>query len=58
MKDKNGNEIKAGERCIVDEKQLGLVTGTKEDKVIVLMLKDAGQVCAEELISPEYIEMK
>lgn len=58
MTDKNGNEIFASHKCIVDGKHLGMVTGFSGNNVTVLMLADAGRVCNEVLLDPSQIEMK
>ena len=58
MKDKIGKDIVYGNRCLIDDSQLGLVTGFQSEQVSVMVLADAGQVCAEQLINPERITMK
>lgn len=58
MKDKNGKDIKNGNRCLIDDKQLGLVTGFQGNQVSVLILADAGKTCAEQLVEPECITIK
>ena len=47
-----------GSKCLVDGKELGLVTGFQGNQVTVLMLVDSGKVCTEQLVDPERITMK
>ena len=58
MIDKNKNNIVIGRRCLVNGTNLGLVTGTKNEYVTVLMLNDGGQTCFENLVLPRDVEMK
>lgn len=55
MKDKNGKEIVVGSKCLIDDHQLGLITGIQEGEVAVLVLADSGQTCSEHLVKPEKI---
>ena len=56
MKDKNGNEIKVGMKCVVDDTFLGVVTGLLLSEAVVLMLKE--EHCYEEAVEPDRIEVK
>ena len=56
MKDKNGNEIKAGMKCVVDDTFLGVVTGLLLSEAVVLMLKE--EHCYEEAVEPDRIAIK
>ena len=58
MKDKEGNEIIIGHRCVVDNKVLGVVTSLNETAAVILMLKENPQLCYEENVEPDRIEMK
>ena len=58
MKDKNGKDIKNGNRCLIDDKQLGLVTGFQNMQVSVLILGDSGTTCNEQLVDSQRITMK
>lgn len=59
MKDKNGKEILAGSKCIVNGAKLGMVTMTGATNCAVLVLSDDVQECSERLISDsEAIEIK
>ena len=58
MKDKEGNEIIIGNRCVVDNKVLGVVTSLNETTAVILMLKENPQLCYEENVEPDRIEMK
>ena len=58
MKDKNGKEILAGYKCIVDDAILGVVTAVREAVAVVLMLKENPSQCYEEEVEPDRIAMK
>ena len=55
MKDKNSKSITVGSKCLIDNSQLGLVTGFQDTQVAVLVLADSGQTCSEHLVKPERI---
>ena len=58
MKDRKGNEIIIGHRCVVDNKVLGVVTSLNETTAVILMLKENSPSCYEENVEPDRIEMK
>ena len=58
MKDKNGNEIKAGMKCVVDDTFLGVVTKVLLGVAVVLMLKENVDHVYEEAVEPDRIEVK
>lgn len=58
MKDRKGNEIIIGHRCIVDNAVLGVVTSLNETTAVILMLKENPPLCYEENVEPDRIEMK
>lgn len=55
MKDSVNKEITIGSKCLIDNSQLGLVTGFQDTQVAVLVLADSGQTCSEHLVKPERI---
>lgn len=58
MKDSVNKEITIGSKCLIDDSQLGLVTGFQDTQVTVLVLADSGQTCSEHLMNPERIKIK
>ena len=58
MKDKNGNEIKVGMKCVVDDTFLGVVTKVLLGVAVVLMLKENVDHVYEEAVEPDRIEVK
>ena len=58
MKDRKGNEIIIGHRCVVDNTVLGVVTSLNETTAVILMLKENPSLCYEENVQPDRIEMK
>ena len=58
MKDRKGNEIIVGNRCVVDNKVLGVVTSLNETTAVILMLKENPPLCYEENVGPDRIEIK